>query len=389
MNQENNSFNNDIFHGSLNIPKGKEDVSELLDQLKDGVNALMNSDHYKEYLNYLSSFYHYSFRNVLLMLVQNPEATNVGSFTFWKQHNRFVKKGEHGMKILAPCIYKVQKEEPIIGTNGQPIKDADGKEKTHTVSGSQIKGFRIATVFDISQTEGEEIPNILKQLEKNTPVSKILIDTISQISVLPIEYKELKGQGNGYMDGKNIVIKKDLSLDQTAKTMIHEYTHSIYHIGIKDYQQNRSAYEIQAESTAYIVAKHFGLDTSEYTFGYVTGWAEGKSLDQYQDSLKKINDMSTEIIDKIETHLENEYEKIQVKEKEDVKKQLSKAKLEVSPDLVDKIVKLNHASGKKNTITQIKQIAKTDSELGEAAKQICNSFNQLSKQKDLMAQIEP
>lgn len=389
QNEEITNLGKELLKNDFKIPTGKDDVSEILEQLKDGVSSLMSSDKYKKYLDYVSSFHHYSFRNVLLIAFQNPEATKVGSFTFWKTHNRYVKKGEHGIKILAPNISKVKKEVKVLDSEGRPVLNKDGSVKTENKIVSSITGFRIATVFDVSQTDGKEIPNILTKLSKNTPVSDLLINSVSAISKLPIEYQNIQGSANGYTDGEKIVVQENMSKDQTAKTLIHEYAHSEYHKDITDYQKNRSNYEIQAESTAYIVSKHFGLDTSDYTFGYVTSWAKGKSLDEYEDTLKKINDMANEIINKIETHLENEYDKLQTKE---IINQVKAAKFNPTPEVIKKIEQLNHITNSTNSLAQIKQLARhteLTNEVKELAKDISNIFKNQELQKAAYSVIEP
>lgn len=253
------------------MDSNKKEIKDALEEIEKGIENLLTSDSYKEYLNFVSSFYNYSSKNVLLILSQMPYATYVGSYGFWKKKNRYVKKGEHGIKIIAPNIKKVPQE-----TESKQTKE--NKNNPNISNSTEEKliltGFHFTTVFDISQTDGEEVPSILSKLNGYLPISDIIIETIEDISILPINYREL--DYNGYCSDVEIAINKNLSPNQTAKTLIHEYLHSIFHNDITDYSANRSKYEIQAESTAYVVSKHFGLDTSDYSFGYIASWKKIK-----------------------------------------------------------------------------------------------------------------
>lgn len=292
------------------MDSNKKEIKDALEEIEKGIENLLTSDSYKEYLNFVSSFYNYSSKNVLLILSQMPYATYVGSYGFWKKKNRYVKKGEHGIKIIAPNIKKVPQE-----TESKQTKE--NKNNPNISNSTEEKliltGFHFTTVFDISQTDGEEVPSILSKLNGYLPISDIIIETIEDISILPINYREL--DYNGYCSDVEIAINKNLSPNQTAKTLIHEYLHSIFHNDITDYSANRSKYEIQAESTAYVVSKHFGLDTSDYSFGYIASWKKNKSMEDIRETLNTISNISELIITKMEDSIQNTYENIIKEEK--------------------------------------------------------------------------
>ncbi|MDO5572303.1 MAG: ArdC-like ssDNA-binding domain-containing protein [Bacteroidales bacterium] len=335
-----------------------KDLNKLIHSLREGVSDFLSSDQFKNYLDFCSSFYNYSVNNTVLISKQKPDATFIGSYNFWKSKGRHVKKGEKAIKIMAPSISKRKVTDIVKDINGNPTFDKDGRVKTHEVNQTVVSGFRLVSVFDISQTEGKPIPTLLNELTGSSEISKALTNAITQISTIPITYEVLSY--NGYFDRENrkIVISNHLDDNQKAKTLIHEYTHSRLHERIKDYSFNRGKYEIEAESTAYVVSKHFGLDTSEYSFGYLSYWSKGKGLDEYQESLKLVQSISKEIITDITTVLSKEQEKEQKKEKQEIKKELDKHQLHSTDHMVDCIYALNHISNKKHSIDEIKKLAK-------------------------------
>lgn len=331
------------------------DVNDILEELKNGVKNLMTSERYKQFLDFRSSLYQYSFNNCMLIEIQKPDASMIGSFNFWKKNNRYVNKGENGIKILAPVTAKRKVDIPLYDNKKNPIIDKEGKPKTETVEKTVITGFKLTTVFDIKQTSGEPIPSILKELSGNSSEAEKLIDTIKSISKIPITYENIKSGAKGYYDPqeKKIVLREGMSMDQTAKTLIHEYTHSKLHNDISEYTKNRGISEIQAESTAYVVAKHFGMDTSEYSFGYVTGWANGKDLNELQDTLKVISNESKNIIDEIEEKLSAEYELQEENSKKEIKTMLVKNGFKPTEKVQDNLLKLKKSAGKNITLKDV------------------------------------
>lgn len=335
-----------------------KDLSKLIHSLKDGVSDFLTSEQFKKYLDFSSKFYNYSTNNTLLISIQKPEATLVGSYTFWKSQNRYVKKGEKAIKIMAPCTTKRKITDIVKDKDGNPTFDKDGKLKTHEINQTVFSGFRLVSVFDISQTDGAPVPKLLNELTGSSEISKSLTNAITQISSIPITYEPLNY--NGYFDKENkkIVLSNRLEDNQIAKTLIHEYAHSRLHEKVQDYSQNRDKYEIEAESTAYIVSKHFGLDTSEYSFGYLASWSYGKGLDEYQESLKLVQSIAKEIITDVTIILSKEQEQEQKKEKQEIKKELDKHQLHSSDRMVDCIYTLNHLANKNHSIQEIKELAK-------------------------------
>lgn len=362
------------------------DVSQLLEELKTGVKEFMTSEKYQEYLDFQSSLYNYSFNNCILIAMQKPEASMIGSFNFWKNNNRYVNKGEKGIKIIAPNTSKRKVDIPTYDVNNKPIIDKDGKSVTDTVERTVITGFRLVSVFDVSQTSGEPLPNILKELSGNSSEAEKLIETIKKVSSVPINFEEIRSGAKGYYSPKEskIVINENMSNDQTAKTLIHEYTHSKLHNDLTEYNLDRSAAEIQAESTAYVVSKHFGLDTSEYSFAYVTSWANGKDLAELQNTLKVINDTSKIIINEIEDKLSAEYEKLEEKSKDNIKAAVNNNGFKATENVVNNIHKLNKNTGKTYSLKEIGDLFKNQKSLDESSvemKYINKIGNELKNQE--------
>lgn len=365
------NINKDIEELKLSVPGDKNNLSniskdsninEILEDLKTGVKNVMTSEQYQKYLDFRSSLYDYSVNNCLLIQAQKPDATMIGSFTYWKNNNRYVNKGEKGIKILAPVTGKRNIEIPILDKDLKPILNSDGSKQMKKSEKTVITGFSFATVFDVKQTSGEPIPSLINELSGNSSVAEKLIETIKSISNVPISYKNISSGAKGYYspNENEIVLKEGMSLDQTAKTLIHEYTHSKLDNNLNEYKQNRNEAEIRAESTAYVVSKHFGLDTSEYSFGYVTSWAAGKQLDELQETLKTISDTSKNIINEIETSLEKEYEKVLIKNKDKIKSMIKDNGFKATDSVVGNILKLNKVTGKNHTLTGISELYKKE-----------------------------
>lgn len=316
------------------------DISQIVSNLDTGIKEFLKSDGFKKYLNYMTSFYTYSFNNIFLISMQRDNATHVGSFTFWKSKNRHVKKGEQGIRILAPTTSKREVEIKLLNEKNEPLKNNDGSIQTIKENRTVITGFKWTTVFDVSQTDGEPLPKIINKLNKNTPISSIIKDIITTISTCPIKYQDISA--NGYFDLKTneIVIKSGMSNDQTAKTLVHEFAHSLVHKGITDYTQERPYYEMQAEGIAYVVLKRYGLDTSDYSFGYVTSWIQNMDDNKYKDALTIIQKESSSIINKIDAVIEKEIELINNTREKEIIKELKKEHITPKKSLVDDIMKL-------------------------------------------------
>lgn len=267
-------------------------VKALTEQLKEGVQEVFRSGKYAEYLSVLSRFHRYSFRNSMLIYLQNPNATYVAGFQRWKTLERSVNKGEKGLQILAPAPYKVT-VEVTHDENGNPLPEPVKQEV-------QRMSFKVTYVFDISQTSGKELPELAHRLTGQVGEYDRLMRALKKISPYPIVVEPIEGGANGYCSHKQqrIAIREGLSQEQTVKTTIHELAHVLLHT--PDVERDRQAFEVQAESVAYVVCQHFGVDSSQYSFGYVAGWSGSVELEVLEQSLTVIQNGALQIIDSTE-----------------------------------------------------------------------------------------
>lgn len=279
-------------------------VKDITDKLEQGLKELFDSDKYKKYLTAMAKFHNYSFNNTLLIAMQMPEASLIAGYNTWKNDfERIVKKGEKGIKIIAPSPYKKEIEK-------ESFDDA-GNRYTEIIE-IKIPAFKPVTVFDISQTEGKDVPVLgLDSLTFGVNDYASFISGLSKISPVPIEYQNIPIGSKGYFSPTRhrIVIQQGLSESQTLKTLIHEIAHSLLHDSsgkkteCKDDKKNRSTKEVEAESIAYTVCKHFEIDTSEYSFGYIAGWSSDKDLSELKSSMEIIRSTSSQIITTLEHEL--------------------------------------------------------------------------------------
>ena len=302
-------------------PAGK--LKEITDRLEQGITELFNSERFKEYLQVMSKFHNYSFNNTLLIAMQKPDASHIVGFSAWKNtFKRNVMKGQKGIKILAPSPYTVKKEiekidpltqKPVIGKDGKPVTE----EKEIT-----IPAFKVVSVFDVSQTEGKELPNIaVDTLTGNVELYEDFFKALKETSPVPIAFEKIEGGAHGYyhLEDKRIAMDEGMSELQTIKTAIHEIAHAKLHdidlTSPMDGQNrvDRRTREVEAESVAYTVCQHYGLDTSDYSFGYVAGWSSGRELAELKSSLETIRSAAAEIINSIDGKLA-EIQKAQDKE---------------------------------------------------------------------------
>ena len=308
----------------LTSEKPAEKLKEITDRLEQGIAELFDSERYKEYLKVMSKFHNYSFRNTVLIAMQKPDASLVAGFSAWKNNfERNVMKGQKGIKIIAPSPYKIKQEmqkidphtqKPIIGKDGKPVTE----EKEIT-----IPAYKVVSVFDVSQTEGKELPDIaVDELTGDVDRYKDFFAALEKTSPVPIAFENIEGGSHGYyhLEDKRIAINEGMSELQTLKTAIHEIAHAKLHdIDLnapKDEQQphiDRRTREVEAESVAYTVCQHYGLDTSDYSFGYVAGWSSGRELSELKSSLETIRSAAAEIINSIDENLA-ELQKAQDKE---------------------------------------------------------------------------
>ena len=265
-------------------------IKAITDQLEQGITDLYNSGKYAAYLAAMAKFHDYSAGNVILILKQRPDASRVAGYNAWKsKHKRYVKRGESGITILAPCPY--EREETII---------KDGQEETKIRSGVF---FRAATVFDVSQTDGEPLPEIVTELDSKVGGYERMIAAMEAVSPVPVRYGDTGGASRGYYSrGASIVVKAGMPELQTLKTLIHEIAHAKLHsdkAGVKGY----AAAEVEAESVAYVVCSRYGLPADDYSFGYIAGWSGGKNTETLKASLDIIRNTAHEIITAVDGYL--------------------------------------------------------------------------------------
>ena len=349
--------------------KSAQQVREITDKLEQGIKELFESERFKEYLRTMSKFYHYSFSNTLLIAMQKPEATYVAGYTSWQRNfDRQVMKGEKGIKILAPAPYKAKEErEKIDPSTQKPVLDADGKPVTETVEVMR-PAFKVVSVFDISQTDGKELPDIIvDELSGSVENYAAFFEALKQESPVPITFEDIPGGAKGYFSPieNRIAIQEGMSEIQTIKTAIHEIAHAKLHSidrpepeptwkivmisdggtkrdflsgfaseaeanaaaehegwrfvdenrfewrleveedtsAAQDMRKDRHTKEVEAESVAYTVCQRYGIETSDYSFGYIAGWSSGKETKELKGSLETIRKTAAEMIDSIDAKL--------------------------------------------------------------------------------------
>ena len=349
--------------------RSAQQVREITDKLEQGIKELFESERFKEYLRTMSKFYHYSFSNTLLIAMQKPEATYVAGYTSWQRNfDRQVMKGEKGIKILAPAPYKAKEErEKIDPSTQKPVLDADGKPVTETVEVMR-PAFKVVSVFDISQTDGKELPDIIvDELSGSVENYAAFFEALKQESPAPIAFEDIPGGAKGYFSPveNRIAIQEGMSEIQTIKTAIHEIAHAKLHSidrpepepawkivtisdggtkrdflsgfaseteaneaaeregwrfvdenrfewrleveedtsAVQEMRKDRHTKEVEAESVAYTVCQRYGIETSDYSFGYIAGWSSDKETKELKGSLETIRKTAAEMIDSIDAKL--------------------------------------------------------------------------------------
>ena len=349
--------------------KSAQQVREITDKLEQGIKELFESERFKDYLRTMSKFYHYSFSNTLLIAMQKPEATYVAGYTSWQRNfDRQVMKGEKGIKILAPAPYKAKEERERIDPSTQkPVLDADGNPVTETVEVMR-PAFKVVSVFDISQTDGKELPDIIvDELSGSVENYTAFFEALKQESPVPISFEDIPGGAKGYFSPveNRIAIQEGMSEIQTIKTAIHEIAHAKLHSidrpepeptwkivmvseggtkrdffsgfaseaeanaaaehegwrfvdenrfewrleveedtsAVQDMRKDRHTKEVEAESVAYTVCQRYGIETSDYSFGYIAGWSSGKETKELKGSLETIRKTAAEMIDSVDAKL--------------------------------------------------------------------------------------
>ena len=295
----------------LTAQKPAEKMKEITDRLEQGIQDLFESDRFKEYLQVMSKFHNYSFNNTLLIAMQKPDATLIAGYNSWKNlFGRQVSRGAKGIKVIAPSPYKVKKEidkidpktqKPVTDKNGKPVK-----EETEVT----VPAFKVVSVFDVSQTEGKELPSIgVDELTGDVEQYADFFKATEQASPAPVGFEKIESGAKGYYSQteKRIAINEGMSELQNLKTLIHEIAHAKLHdidLNAPAKEQadrpDRHTREVQAESIAYAVCQHYGLDTSDYSFSYVAQWSSGRELAELKASLETIRSTASELIKDID-----------------------------------------------------------------------------------------
>lgn len=271
----------------------KEQLSLAFNKIEQGIAQVRHSESYKKYLKLMSQFYDYSVCNSLLIYSQCPHASYIAGYKAWKTlFHRHIIKGSRAIKMIAPIKIKLEKD---VDTEYSDDED------------QYIIRYKTVNVFDISQTEGQELPSIVSEIQGYHENARFLLEAFQELTkekkilvnfIDSKEDKRLRSGANGYAcPNKNkIVIKRDMSINHQLKTMIHEYAHVQLH---KDTNKSKEQKEIEAESIAFVVCNSFGLDTSEYSFGYITSWSEGMKSEQFKQILQDIQCKANEIIESV------------------------------------------------------------------------------------------
>lgn len=308
----------------------KTRTEEILEKLDQGLTELFNSETYKNYLKTMSKFHNYSFNNTLLIAMQRPDASLVAGYTDWqRKFHRQVQQGEKGIYIIAPSPYKkeVEKEVQNPTTGKMEIKKVE----------VTIPAYKAVSVFDVSQTEGEEIPTlVVNELIGEVENWERLKGVLTELSPVPISYEKLTDGSKGYysLTDKKIVIKEGMEQKQELKTLIHEVAHALLHNKdgslVEGVEENKNidsrTREVQAESVAYSVCQHLGIDTSEYSFGYIAGWSSGRDKKELKASMETIRKTTNHMMMGIEKsfmelkYLEQKKEEQKVEKKSEQKK---------------------------------------------------------------------
>lgn len=276
-----------------------EEIKQITERLEAGIKNVFESEKYRDYLNTMSKFHNYSFRNSMLIYMQKPDATLVAGFNSWRDNfGRSVNKGETGIRILAYTPYKITKDvEKLDKETGLPILDKNGVPVMEQVE-STIPYFKPVSVFDVSQTNGKELPQIATDLNGEIDNYDKFMDVLREVSPVPIKFEEITTGSHGFYsrETNDITVKEGMSQAQTVKTTIHEIAHAMLHNGDNDDQKDKNTREVEAESIAYTVCQHFGIDSSDYSFGYVAGWSKDKELPELQASLETIRETASTLI---------------------------------------------------------------------------------------------
>ena len=292
------------------FPSQFEKVKAITDQLEAGIQALFESEAFKNYLKTLSKFHDYSLNNTILIAMQKPDATLVAGYTAWqKNFGRQVLKGEQGIRILAPAPYKKKMEvDRIDAATGKAILNPDGST-AKDLKEIMVPAFKVVNVFDVSQTDGKELPTIgVDELTGDVAQYENFFEALKHACPVPIGFEEISSGAKGYYHtvDQRIALQEGMSQVQTIKTLIHEMAHQKLHsadpkeLPPEEPRLTRNAKEVEAEAVAYTVAQHYGIETSDYSFAYIAGWSHGKDTPELKASLDRIRKAADEMITAID-----------------------------------------------------------------------------------------
>lgn len=284
----------------------KAEMEEITSKLEKGVKDIFDGANYQQYLNFCAKLPRYSVNNQILIMMQKPDATMCQSFTNWKEVNRHVRKGEKGIRILAPAPYKMQKEQEKVDASGKTVLDKDGEPVKETVEVT-INAFKPVSTFDVSQTEGEPIPTPgVDELTGSVEGYETLLAAIKDVVPVPISFEQINSGAKGFyhLEENRIVVQEGMSEAQTVKTLLHEASHQALHskeaMDSAGEKKSKNQKETEAESVAYVVCQHYGIDTSDYSFPYVATWSADKEVPELKASLDTIRRTASELIVKID-----------------------------------------------------------------------------------------
>ena len=284
----------------------KAEMEEITSKLEKGVKDIFDGANYQQYLNFCAKLPRYSVNNQILIMMQKPDATMCQSFTNWKEVNRHVRKGEKGIRILAPAPYKMQKEQEKVDASGKTVLDKDDEPVKETVEVT-INAFKPVSTFDVSQTEGEPIPTPgVDELTGSVEGYETLLAAIKEVVPVPISFEQIDSGAKGFyhLEENRIVVQEGMSEAQTVKTLLHEASHQALHskeaMDSAGEKKSKNQKETEAESVAYVVCQHYGIDTSDYSFPYVATWSADKEVPELKASLDTIRRTASELIVKID-----------------------------------------------------------------------------------------
>ena len=308
--------------GRVNImadkPTNRERLQEITAGIEQGIKELFESEKYMRYLSVMSRFHRYSVNNTMLIYMQKPDATLVAGYNKWKnQFERHVKKGEHGITIIAPTPFKKKIEEQKLDPDTKaPILDAEGKAVMEERE-VEIPMFRPVKVFDVSQTDGKPLPELASSLSGNVQNYEAFMEALRRSAPVPLSVEPMAANMDGYFspDQQRIAIRAGMSEVQTVSAAVHEIAHSKLHNYAKAQEEaaragdkeppkkkDRNTEEVEAESISYAVCQYYGIQTGENSFGYIANWSQGKELPELRASLETINKAAGELIADIDRH---------------------------------------------------------------------------------------